>query len=167
MLTCSGHPTRMCSRIGASVTRAAGLEEHMVVSSIEEYERRAVSLALRHSYALPPSHLPIPTTVAASSRWHPSNAAGSWPSMPLPPVRRATGPLADIRRWLFLHRYQVPLFDTLRWVRNLEKGLAEAWRRWVFGTEFQLSPEWEECTGPERDSSAIWVTDSAPFLSPE
>lgn len=46
------------------------------------------------------------------------------------------GPLMDLRRALWEQRDQSLLFDTLRWTRNLEKGLCEAWRRWETGQEF-------------------------------
>lgn len=83
-------------------------------------------------------------------------------SMPLP-----TGPLADLRHNLYLHRHRMPLFDTFRWTQNLEKGLEEAWRRWVSGTEFLLSKEWLALpeNAPEKQSTAIWVTDNRPFMA--
>ncbi|KAF9957229.1 hypothetical protein BGZ70_009595 [Mortierella alpina] len=46
------------------------------------------------------------------------------------------GPLMELRRDLWEKRDQSLLFDTLRWTRNLEKGLCEAWRRWETGQEF-------------------------------
>ncbi|KAG0070858.1 hypothetical protein BGZ89_012279 [Linnemannia elongata] len=46
------------------------------------------------------------------------------------------GPLMELRRALWERRDQSLLFDTLRWTRNLEKGLCEAWRRWETGQEF-------------------------------
>lgn len=46
------------------------------------------------------------------------------------------GTLIELRRKLWENRDQSVLFDTLRWTRNLEKGLLEAWRRWENGQEF-------------------------------
>ncbi|KAF9987575.1 hypothetical protein BGZ75_000414, partial [Mortierella antarctica] len=46
------------------------------------------------------------------------------------------GPLMELRKDLWEKRDQSLLFDTLRWTRNLEKGLCEAWRRWETGQEF-------------------------------
>ncbi|KAI8597897.1 glycosyl transferase family 41-domain-containing protein [Dissophora ornata] len=46
------------------------------------------------------------------------------------------GPLMDLRRKLWENRDRSLLFDTMRWTRNLEKGLCEAWRRWESGQEF-------------------------------
>jgi protein O-GlcNAc transferase len=70
--------------------------------------------------------------------------------------------LAELRRALFLNRDHMPLFDTARWTRNLEKGFREAWRRWALGTEFEASREWEECDGPEKESGCIFVEDTEP-----
>ncbi|KAF9115082.1 hypothetical protein BGX27_009005 [Mortierella sp. AM989] len=46
------------------------------------------------------------------------------------------GPLIDLRKKLWENRDRSLLFDTLRWTRNLEKGLNEAWKRWHDGQEF-------------------------------
>lgn len=174
MITCPGPSTRMCSRLGASVAHATGLGNHMIVPDLAEYEKRAIAFAMGHTYTvLPLSYSPTPSSppfgLHPKQEWHGHNYNHAlqqhWP----PLVRRATGPLADLRRWLYLNRYRIPLYDTLRWVRNLEKGLEEAWRRWVVGTEFQLSPEWDASPAncPEKTSSAIWIRDDDPFLSEE
>ena len=70
--------------------------------------------------------------------------------------------MIKLRRNLFLNRDKMPLFDTARWTRNIEKAYWEAWRRWVEGTQFEQSDEWEACTGPEKESGSIWVTDDDP-----
>ncbi|KAK9763921.1 hypothetical protein K7432_009009 [Basidiobolus ranarum] len=62
--------------------------------------------------------------------------------------RVGRGILMDLRRDLFLKRDHSPLFDTPRWVRNLEKGYLEAWRRWDSGEEF--TPQGWSC---------IWIKD--------
>ncbi|KAI0048062.1 glycosyltransferase family 41 protein [Auriscalpium vulgare] len=56
---------------------------------------------------------------------------------------RGRDALIDLRRKLFVNRDSIPLFDTARWTRNVEKGYKEAWRRWVLGTAFEGSLEWE------------------------
>jgi predicted O-linked N-acetylglucosamine transferase (SPINDLY family) len=43
------------------------------------------------------------------------------------------GRLADLRKMLFHARWTSALFDTHRWVRDLEDAYEEAWRRWVDG----------------------------------
>lgn len=79
----------------------------MVVDSLSAYEERAVRLALSIT----------PTSFRRST------VESGQPE----------GELATLRRDLFFNRETMPLFDTLRWTRNLEKGYEEAWRRWVRG----------------------------------
>lgn len=43
------------------------------------------------------------------------------------------GRLADIRKLLWESRWQCGLFNTRRWVNDLELAYEEAWRRWVAG----------------------------------
>lgn len=47
----------------------------------------------------------------------------------------ARGRLADIRQMLFRDRYKNKLFDTARWVRDLEDAYAAVWAQWVNGEE--------------------------------
>ena len=44
-----------------------------------------------------------------------------------------TGRLMELRALLYESRSSAPLFDTRRWVRDLEEAYREAWRRWVAG----------------------------------
>ena len=39
--------------------------------------------------------------------------------------------LLELRRMLYEGRWTSALFDTRRWVRDLEEAYEEAWRRWV------------------------------------
>lgn len=48
---------------------------------------------------------------------------------------RARGRLADMRQMLFLQRYKNKLFDTARWVRDLEDAYEAVWAQWVNGEE--------------------------------
>ena len=75
--------------------------------------------------------------------------------------RRCHGPLADLRKNLFLTRDQSRLFDTQRWVANLEKGYREAWSRFVDGTDTEESVEWEQLPpdDPRKKSGHIWLQD--------
>lgn len=43
------------------------------------------------------------------------------------------GRLAELRKMLFLARWSSALFDTKRWVEDLEDAYEESWRRWVAG----------------------------------
>src|SRR3979490_2963908 len=109
IITWPKHRTKMCSRIGASIAYATGFGSQMVVNSLEEYEARAIR------YARSVSSIQGDTEEVR---------------------RHGKGDLLELRRNLYLNREKMPLFDTLRWTRNLEKGLAEAWRRWITGTCF-------------------------------
>ncbi|KAI8995630.1 TPR-like protein [Trametes punicea] len=137
ILTWPKHKYKMCSRVAASMVNATGFGEQMTVHSAEEYEDRAVELAQSVSYV--PHH-------------EPSGAV----------LPRGQGELVQLRRNIYLNRDRMPLFDTLRWTRNLEKGLKEAWRRWVEGTQYELSDEWEACEGEEKTSGCIWIRDDDP-----
>lgn len=46
---------------------------------------------------------------------------------------RGKGRLVELRKMLFQARWTSALFDTRRWVRDLEDAYEEAWRRWVAG----------------------------------
>jgi len=86
-------------------------------------------------------------------------AAG--PSAPPGAVSRlSSGSLSALRRSLFLTRERSSLFDTRGWVRALERGYEEAWRRWVAGTDQEDTEEWErlDSTAKEKRSGHIWLT---------
>jgi len=46
---------------------------------------------------------------------------------------RAQGRLSELRRMLYESRWSSPLFDTRRWVRDLEDAYEIAWKRWEKG----------------------------------
>ena len=119
------------------MVNATGFGDQMVVHSADEYEQRAVDLAQSVHYV--PHHEPTGAVLP-----------------------RGRGELVRLRRNLYINRDQMPLFDTVRWTRNLEKGLREAWRRWVVGTQFEGSDEWVACDGEEKQSGCIWVKDDDP-----
>lgn len=48
---------------------------------------------------------------------------------------RARGRLPELRRLLFEERWRSKLFDTTRWVRDLEEAYEQVWRQWVNGEE--------------------------------
>ncbi|RKP35609.1 glycosyl transferase family 41-domain-containing protein [Dimargaris cristalligena] len=109
---------KLCSRVAASVCLATGLAESMIVQTGQEYEDLAVQLAttVRYDY--------IPRMAEPPPSYH----------------RVGHGTVMNLRKHLFLHRDTNRLFDTPRWTRNLEKGYAEAWRRWESGEEFLYTP---------------------------
>lgn len=137
ILTIPKHPHKMCSRVAASMAGATGFGDQMTVETLDEYGSRAVNLARSVEYVdeQDPAGVTIP---------------------------RGHGELIKLRRNIFLNRDRSPLFDTMRWTRNVEKGYREAWRRWVEGTQYEMSDEWEGSEGDEKESSTIWIPDEEP-----
>ncbi|XP_061366367.1 probable UDP-N-acetylglucosamine--peptide N-acetylglucosaminyltransferase SEC [Gastrolobium bilobum] len=76
---------KMATRVAGSLCLATGLGEEMIVSSMKEYEDKAVSLALNRAK-----------------------------------LQALTNKLKAVRM-------TCPLFDTARWVRNLERGYFKMW----------------------------------------
>lgn len=48
---------------------------------------------------------------------------------------KARGRLVELRRMLFLNRWGSKLFDTRRWVSDLEDAYEAVWNKWVRGEE--------------------------------
>lgn len=86
---------KMATRVAMSLCHAAGCGEEMVVSSMQEYEERAVMLATR-------------------------------PTM----LRALTSKLRS-------GRLSCPLFDTTRWVQNLERAYFKMWNLYCSGSHPQ------------------------------
>ena len=74
----------------------------LIAKNDEEYEEFAIKLASEFSY-----------TVDASGRGH------------------GVGRLGQLRKILYDSRWTCALFDTKRWVSDLESAYDEAWRKWV------------------------------------
>ncbi|PVH93792.1 glycosyltransferase family 41 protein [Periconia macrospinosa] len=62
---------------------------------------------------------------------------------------RATGRLSELRRMLYSARWSSALFDTTRWVRDLEDSYEIAWGKWVKG-----------------EGGDIWLRDYRPGMGP-
>jgi len=114
------HRHKMASRVSASLAYATGLGKYMVVHNREEYEERAVALASAC------------WSSSAEQRSFGQHRSGEGEFVP------EKSELLHLRRCLFLARENIPLFDTQRWVKNLEKGYVAAWRRWVDGSQFRV-----------------------------
>lgn len=106
----------------------------------------AASIPPRHSIALPPSAV---YRGAATRRGVAAEKS-----------------LTQLRKQLFLTRESSSkLFDTLQWVRDLEKAYQEAWLRWVLGVDAEDSPETaaldpNSALGKRiQRSGHIWVAD--------
>lgn len=102
----------MCSRIAASILKGAlpksaegqRVAGELIVESEADYEEMATELARGLTYT---------TTSTGYSQ--------------------GIGRLAEMREILWKNKWQCGLFDTRRWVDNLERAYDEAWRRWVVG----------------------------------
>ena len=74
----------------------------LIARDDDEYEKFAIQLASGFSYKL-----------------HPSGRVDG------------VGRLGELRQLLYNNRWTCALFDTKRWVLDLETAYIEAWRRWV------------------------------------
>lgn len=114
LLTFPRYEYKMCSRMAASILRGAlpkspagdQAAQDLIASSDDTYEERAVELASGLFYQ--------------SSEKEAGVAIGH-------------GRLLELRKLLYESRWTSALFDTTRWVRDLERAYGEAWRRWVAG----------------------------------
>ncbi|KAI0200974.1 glycosyltransferase family 41 protein [Astrocystis sublimbata] len=112
LLTLPRYDYKMCSRMAASILKGAlpktkeGAQaaHELIASDDADYEAKAIRLAKGLSY----------------ERVHKEYCEGH-------------GRLAEQRKLLFDAKWTCALFDTRRWVRDLETAYEEAWRRWVAG----------------------------------
>ncbi|KZL88093.1 putative tetratricopeptide [Colletotrichum incanum] len=114
LLTLPRYPYKMCSRMAASILKGAlpnGPEgskaaEDLIAGSEDEYEEFAVRLAKGLSYRI---------------------SRGGY--------GEGQGRLAVLRKLLWDCKWTCALFNTRRWVADLESAYDEAWRRWVAGED--------------------------------
>ncbi len=112
LLTLPRYEYKMCSRMAASILRGAlpknaegdRAAEDLIADSDEAYEEQAVELGSDLSYSTVNGMQGI-----------------------------GRGRLMELRKLLYESRWSSALFDTRRWVRDLESAYSEAWRRWVAG----------------------------------
>ena len=110
LLTLPRYKYKMCSRMAASILKGAlprGEEgrraaAELIAQDDDEYEEFAIRLASSFSY-----------------RKHPSGHG------------EGVGRLGELRKLLYDSRWTCALFDTRRWVSDLETAYEIAWRRWV------------------------------------
>lgn len=127
LLTLPRYEYKMCSRMAASILKGAlpkgGEGERAAAELIArdeaQYEEFAVALANGLVYRLPAS---VPASAAGVGR----GGGGA-------DYREGAGRLAELRRLLFDSKWSCALFDTRRWVRDLEEAYEIAWERWVKG----------------------------------
>jgi len=138
LLTLPRYPYKMCSRMAASILRGAlprspdgdAVARELTVTSDSEYEETAIRLANGLSYRVVPTPPQLPPSDPAAAS---GSGSGSGPSTTAATYGSGIGRLADMRRLLHRHKWDCALFDTRRWVADLERGYMEAWRRWESG----------------------------------
>ncbi|KAK8101159.1 tetratricopeptide [Apiospora kogelbergensis] len=112
LLTLPRYPYKMCSRMAASILKGAlpnssegrRAAKELTATDEEDYEAAAIKLANGLSYQLT------------------RDSYGE-----------GRGRLAELRKILFDAKWHCALFNTRRWVRDLEDAFDEAWKRWVTG----------------------------------
>ncbi|KAF4539360.1 Tetratricopeptide TPR-1 [Lasiodiplodia theobromae] len=107
LLTLPRYPYKMCSRMAASILKGAlpdnAAGQQAAKELIASDEADYERLAIN---------------LGSSIRYH---------------GHRISGRLADLRRLLYESRFSSALFDTKRWVMDLEEAYESAWDRWVKG----------------------------------
>ena len=114
LLTLPRYKYKMCSRMAASILKGAlpdsdageAAAKELIATSDDDYEEAAVRLGNGLRYA--------------------ASASNDSPG-------RGEGRLLELRKILYESRWTSALFDTRRWVRDLEEAYEEAWRKWVAG----------------------------------
>jgi predicted O-linked N-acetylglucosamine transferase (SPINDLY family) len=112
LLTLPRYPYKMCSRMAASILKGAlpkteagrQVASELIAESDAEYEQAAIRLAGGLRYNITSSG-----------------------------IGEGIGRLAEMRKILWQSKWQCGLFDTRRWVDEVERAYEEAWRRWVSG----------------------------------
>ncbi|KAI9026139.1 glycosyl transferase family 41-domain-containing protein [Hyaloraphidium curvatum] len=101
----------------------------MVCTSYKEYEERAVRFAAGVQWRWKDIR-GCPTVPQVDGggvdRFFPDRAAPTH-------IYTPSGPLVRLRRQLFLTRDKIPLFDTARWVRDVERCMLLCWERFEHG----------------------------------
>jgi len=111
LLTLPRYEYKMCSRMASSILKGAlpkGAQgeqaaKELIAVNDDEYERFAIRLA-------------------SGLRYDVSRGYGE-----------GEGRLAELRKLLWASKWTCALFDTRRWVKDLEDAYDEAWRKWVAG----------------------------------
>jgi len=144
LLTLPRYPYKMCSRMAASILQGAlprtdagrDAARDLIATGEDDYEEKAVNLgksllcARTRGQGAPGAHM-IETPSGGSKNENDQGADGQ--ARQTPESGQGSGRLLDLRKLLFHARWTSALFDTRRWVRDLEDSYDEAWRRWVSG----------------------------------
>ncbi|RYP04452.1 hypothetical protein DL764_004463 [Monosporascus ibericus] len=113
LLTLPRYPYKMCSRMAASILKGA------LPGTAEGHQ------AAKDLIADDDAHYEDMATRLAGSLTYRRSKAGDY--------CEGRGRLAEIRKILFDAKWTCGLFNTRRWVSDLESAYEEAWRRWLAG----------------------------------
>jgi len=143
LLTLPRYEYKMCSRMAASILKGAlpkGEEGERAASELiarddQEYEEFAIRLASSLQYRLVnPALNRMNQPVVVNGGWNNGGVTEQHQqAQALMPYGEGVGRLAELRKLLWKSKWTCALFDTRRWVRDLEDAYEEAWRRWVEG----------------------------------
>lgn len=134
LLTLPRYEYKMCSRMAASILKGAlpkseagrQAAEDLIAGDDYEYENRAIKLANGLTYELVVDGFPMPGNNGAGGAGGHGGYRASYYGKPV-------GRLAELRKLLWESKWTCALFDTRRWVRDLEDAYEQAWQRWVDG----------------------------------
>lgn len=107
LLTLPRYDYKMCSRMAASILKGA-------LPKTKEGKRAAEELIVTDE----DEYEEVAVRLAGGCRYE---------------GHKPKGRLGELRRTIYEGRWQAPLFDTRRWVKDLEDAYVRAWRRWVRG----------------------------------
>ncbi|RYO93605.1 hypothetical protein DL762_001043 [Monosporascus cannonballus] len=113
LLTLPRYPYKMCSRMAASILKGA-------LPGTAEGHQAAKDLIANNDA----DYEDVATRLAGSLTYRRSTAGE---------YCEGRGRLAEIRKILFGAKWTCGLFNTRRWVSDLESAYEEAWRRWLAG----------------------------------
>lgn len=136
MLTYPRYKYKMCSRMASSILSSAlpdteagrQARKELIATSDEDYRAKASQLCHDLRYL---------GNYDTRSEGPTEGKVKTEPGT----VRRrghCTGRLVELRQMLFTHRWQSRLFDTRRWVNDLEDAYERVWSAWVKGEESDI-----------------------------
>lgn len=125
---------KMCSRMAGSIVSSAlpvGAEgdsarADLVVQNEREYEQQAIEMSRGLKYR--GGGRPVDSSAGVGPLTSPSSSATGDSRK-----GQGQGRLMELRRILWEGRWDSRLFDTKRWVRDVETAYELAWRNWVRG----------------------------------
>ncbi|KAK3947983.1 glycosyl transferase family 41-domain-containing protein [Pseudoneurospora amorphoporcata] len=140
LLTLPRYEYKMCSRMAASILKGAlpkneagrQAADDLIAGGEYEYENRAIKLANGLTYELVVDGFPMSGNNGAGGA-SAGGGDGGHDDYRASYYGKPVGRLAELRKLLWESKWTCALFDTRRWVRDLENAYDMAWQRWVDG----------------------------------